>query len=93
MHTAAAVGDDVSFQKVAGHLPVAASGTGLRQRPDATSNTVPPAQSGASTGHSVLGFSPGVVQQQRRVMELADAEHVDEVDPLETHLSPIVSWT
>ena len=75
VHTAAAVRDDASFQKVAGHMPVAASGTGLRQRPDAASNTVPPpptppppapAQSDDTTGHSMLGFSPGAVQQQRR---------------------------
>ena len=80
-HTAAAVGDDVSFQKVAGHMSVVASGTGLRQRPDAASNTVPPAQSDATTGHSVLGFSPGAVQQQSREWAMYDAEHVDEADP------------
>ena len=48
--------------------PLGQSDVDGMQRPVDSSNMVPPpaAQSDATTGHSVLGISPGAVQQQRR---------------------------
>ena len=45
---------------------------------DSGSQTVVPPQSEACTGQTVAAFSPLARQQQRRVNEPCDAEHVDD---------------